>query len=131
MNTPGCLIAELPNDLQVLVWDLAGDFLGPQGLKRVEAHRFAIHRVPVNAFPRVRMWTDYRNREYSEAMIGREVPPVLVCGGLWLDGRNRVWAARQSGRSEVDCIDLSEIGLRVRCGGLAKLRRNWLKYIFR
>lgn len=90
----------------------------------MEKHRFAIHQIPVNAFPRVSMWTDYRDRGYSEAMIGEAVPPVLVCGDLWLDGRNRIWAAQQSGKSVVDCIDLSEIGLRIRQGGLGKLKRN-------
>ena len=54
----------------------------------LELHWFEIHRVPVAAFPRVKMWTDYRNRAYAEAMIGGELPPILICGDHWLDGNS-------------------------------------------
>lgn len=121
MNSWACHVPELPDDLQVLVSDFVEDSLGVEGFELMESHPFTIHRVPVAAFPCVRMWTDYRDRAYSEAMIGQHVPPILICGEHWLDGRNRVWAARRSGRTTVDCIDLSEIGVRVRFERLGRL----------
>jgi hypothetical protein len=113
----------MPEDLQVLVSDLVADSLGMEGFKRLRSHWFRVHRVLVAAFPRARMWTDYRDQAYSEAMIGQRVPPVLICGDNWLDGRNRVWAARQSGNTVVDCIDLAEIGVRVHSEELGRLVR--------
>lgn len=124
MNSLVCHVSALPDDLQVLLADLVEDSLGEAGLQRMELHYFTVKQVPVAHFPRVKMWTDYRDRAYSEAMIGQQVPPVVICGDQWLDGRNRVWAARRSGRNTVDCIDLSEIGVRVRFERLERLRRN-------
>jgi len=124
MNSLVCHVSELPDDLQVLISDFVEDSLGVAGFERMESHPFVIHRVPVAAFPRVKMWTDYRDRAYSKAMIGQRVPPILICGDHWLDGRNRVWAARRSGKTTVDCIDLSEIGVCVRFERLGRLRWN-------
>ena len=87
MNSRDCHISELPDDLQVLVFDFIEDSLGEWGLDRYKNHRFRLRHVPLSAFPRVRMWTDYRDRAYSQAMIGRELPPILLCGEEWLDGR--------------------------------------------
>src|SRR5258706_4142604 len=103
MNSRVCTIPELPDDLQVLICDFVETSLGYQGLKRVESFSFTIHRLPLAVFPRVKMWTDYRNRAYSQAMIGQRLPPVLICGDQWLDGRNPVCAARRSGRTTVEC----------------------------
>ena len=122
MNSLDCHVSGLPDDLQVLIADFVENSLGVEGFERLESHRFSIFRVPVTAFPRVRMWTDYRDRAYAEAMIGQPVPPILVCGDEWLDGKNRVWAARRSGKTTVDCIDLSEIGVRIRFQPLGRLR---------
>jgi len=122
MSPLACHISELPDDLQVLVSDFVEDSLGMEGLERLKLQRFSIRRVLVAAFPRVRMWTDYRDRAYSEAMIGQGVPPILICGDHWLDGRNRVWAARRSGKIAVEGIDLSEIGVRIRFKALGRLR---------
>ncbi len=113
MELPAWHISELPEDLQVLICDFVEAGLAEAGLRKLESHRFRAKTVPITAFPKVEMWTDYRNRAYSEAMVGRELPPVLVCGGQWLDGRNRIWAARVGGKATVECIDLADIGLSV------------------
>ena len=122
MNCLACHVSELPDDLQVLISDFVEDSLGVKGFERLESHRFPIHHLPLAAFPRVKMWTDCRDRAYSEAMIGRQLPPILICGDQWLDGRNRVWAARHTGKSAVGCIDLSEIGVSIRFKALGRLR---------
>jgi hypothetical protein len=122
MNCLACHVSELPDDLQVLISDFVEDSLGVEGFERLESHRFPIHHLPLAAFPRVKMWTDCRDRAYSEAMISRQLPPILICGDQWLDGKNRVWAARHTGKSAVGCIDLSEIGVSIRFKALGRLR---------
>jgi len=127
MTSPHCRMSQLPDDLQALVIDFVHASLGERGLNKLESHRFVIRQLPVELFLRVRMWTDYRGRAYSEAMIGKQVPPIVICGNQWIDGRNRVWAARQEGKLTVECIDLSEVGTRAfgkGLGRLAKFRRH-------
>ena len=110
MSSQTCQFSELPDDLQVLVFDLVEYFLGEIGIKKLMMHLFHIHDLPMSAFPEVEMWTDYRNEAYSTAMIGRQLPPVIICRDQWLDGRNRVWAARKSRKAVMASIDLAEIG---------------------
>ena len=121
MTATSCHVVELPDDLQILVFDFVEDSLGERGFERLKNHRFHFRSVPLSAFPHVKMWTDYRDRAYAEAMIGRKLPPILLCGDQWLDGKNRVWASRCAGRNVVDCIDLSEIGVRIRHKALGEL----------
>ena len=121
MNARRRNVSELPEDLQVLIYGLVEDSLGELGGRRLEAHRFLVKQVPLSAFPIAKMWTDYRSSSYAKAMIGQNLPPVIICGEKWLDGRHRVWAARQSGKIKVDCIDLSEIGASFHTQGLGTL----------
>jgi hypothetical protein len=113
MGLPAWHISDLPEDLQVLIYDFVEVGLGEAGLRNLEAHRLRVKTLATTAFPEVEMWTDYRNRAYSEAMVGRELPPVVVCGDKWLDGRHRIWAARVGRKTTVDCIDLADIGLSI------------------
>jgi hypothetical protein len=114
--------------MQILISDFVEDSLGTRGLERLKLHLFQLHTLPVVAFPSVRMWTDYRDRGYSEAMIGQKMPPILICGDHWLDGKNRVWAAKKSGKIALDCIDLAEIGLRIRFEQLGRLIRYYDRF---
>ena len=122
MISKGCCLADLPQDLRTLILDFADFYLGEQGVCRASTHRFRLELIPLSSFPRVKMWTDYRDRSYSQAMVGRELPPILRCGRSWLDGRNRVWAARRSGKAYLPGIDLSEIGLCSVSASLGRLR---------
>jgi len=111
MKPRTCTLSDLPEDMQILISDFIEEASGQHGLTAAGNHHFQLLTLPVAAFPEVEMWTDYRDRAYSEAMIGKKLPPVIVCGRNWLDGRNRVWAARKTGRFTVDAIDLAELGL--------------------
>lgn len=124
MRSQTCTISELPDDLQVLVFDFVEQYLGEPGIKKLKRHRFRINDLPISAFPEVEMWTDYRNENYCKAMIGRQLPPVIICGNQWLDGRNRVWAARSSRTAVVACIDLAELGFFDLCTHLGTLCFN-------
>ena len=75
--------SDLPEDLQILICDFVEDALGISGVNALLSHKFTIHRVLLNAFPVVDMWTDYRDESYTEAMIGQDLPPVVLCGEQW------------------------------------------------
>ena len=55
------------------------------------------------------MSSDYRGEEYAEAMVGQRLPPLVIHGNKWLDGRHRLSALRRAGITCVECIDLSDI----------------------
>lgn len=65
--------------------------------------------IPLSAFPDMELadgYTDERGEAYAAEMIGQKVPPIVVAGNTWLDGRHRVWAARKEGRLGMVAIDL-------------------------
>ena len=113
--------SDLPDDLQALLYDVVGSSGGEDLLTKLEEHRFTIHELPIAAFPKVSVWTDYRDRAYAETMVGQRLPPVIVCGEKWLDGRHRMWVWRKTGMKRVPCIDLEDIGLTYSFEGIARL----------
>lgn len=124
MSSQTCKFSGLPDDLQVLVFDFVEKYLGEPGIRKLKKHRFNIYDLTITAFPKVKMWTDYRNEAYAKAMIGQQLPPVIICGNQWLDGRNRVWAVRRGKKEVVACIDLAEIGFFDACTLLGSLYLN-------
>ena len=116
--------SDLPEDLQALLYDVVGCSGGEALLTKLEKHCFAVHEIPIAAFPDISIWTDYRDRTYAEAMMGQSLPPAIVCGKKWLDGRHRVWMWRRSKMKRVPCIDLADIGLTYPLKGIARLKRK-------
>ena len=116
--------SDLPEDMQVLLLEIVGNSGGEELLTKLEGHRFTVHELPVSAFPSASLWTDYRDRTYAEAMVGQTLPPVIVCGKNWLDGRHRVWMWRKSGTKRFPCIDLAEIGFSYPFDGIGTLDLN-------
>jgi hypothetical protein len=113
--------SDLPEDLQALLYDVVGSSDDNDLLVETETHCFAIHEIPIEAFPDISIWTDYRDRAYAEAMVGQSLPPAIVCGEKWVDGRHRVWVWRKTGMKRVPCIDLADIGLAYPFEGIARL----------
>ncbi len=103
-------VRQLPADLQVLLDDMLGAGSGAKIHRRLWKHGFRIRQVPVSRFPRRVAFIDCRKERYARQMIGCNLPPIILCGYMLLDGTHRVWAARQEGRKTVSAIDLSEIG---------------------
>jgi hypothetical protein len=113
--------SDLPEDLQALLYDVVGSSGGEKHLTKLERHCFVVRGMPIAAFPDISVWTDCRDRAYTEAMVGRSLPPVIVCGEKWLDGRHRLWVWRKTGMKRVPCIDLADIGLAYPFEGIARL----------
>jgi len=107
--------------LQALVYDVVGGSGSEKLLTKLEKHCFVIREMPIEAFPDISIWTDYRDRTYAEAMVGQRLPPAIVCGEKWVDGRHRLWAWRKTGMKRVPCIDLADIGLAYPFEGIARL----------
>jgi hypothetical protein len=95
--------------MQVLLFELVERVAGEQGLQKLEQHSFKTQTLPVKIFPSVPLSTDYRDKQYASAMIGKSFPPIVIHGDKWIDGRHRIWALKQSGAASVECIDLIEI----------------------
>jgi len=128
LKTRYCL-SDLPEDLQVLLFDLVGISDDGKLLKELAEHCFAVHELPIDMFPDVSVWTDYRDRTYADAMVGQDLPPAIVCGEKWLDGRHRVWVWRRNGMKRVPCIDLAEIGFSYPLDGIASLDNSFVMRI--
>ena len=64
---------------------------------------------------------DERGIEYAKDMIGEKVPPVIVSGDLWIDGRHRVWAAKKENKKTLQAIDLGEWNIKPVVPNLGKL----------
>lgn len=101
--------SRLPPDLQTLIFELA-DRVGLSDLNRLETFEFVEWLVPLDAFPDVELWTDYRDKAYARKMFSADLPPILLCNRQWIDGRHRVWAWREQGFRNARAIDLAEFG---------------------
>ena len=95
--------------MQVLLFELVEHLAGKAGLRVLDEHFFRVWALPIKVFPPTPLSTDYRDEQYALAMVGKLLPPVVVHGDRWIDGRHRVWALRKSGASTIECINLNEI----------------------
>ena len=98
--------ADLPEDKQDILMSFFGEF------GQDTPSRLPVRSLPVSAFPNVKLAdgvNDERGESYAQEMIGKKVPPIIVYGNDWLDGRHRVWAAKQEGKETIDAIDLADL----------------------
>lgn len=104
-----CYYSKLPDDMQVLIVDILGSSGYEVNELELDSLTFEIKMLPIEIFPEVPMWTDYRDMSYASAMTGETLPPVIICKDQWIDGRNRVWALRKMKATHVPCMDLSNL----------------------
>lgn len=102
-------LSDLPEDLQVLLLQVIESRDAKLKEEDVCSLRLPIRKLPMRIFPNIPIATDDRDISYAEAMIGQRLPPVVICGKQWIDGRHRIWALKRSKVKEVDCIDLQDI----------------------
>ena len=106
--------SEFPPDLQTLIFELV-EWIGPTTLlEKLEKFEFPEWLIPLDKFPPKISWDDYRDLGYAKRMINVELPPVVLCHQLWLDGKHRIWAWRKQNLSTALAIDLAEIGISIR-----------------
>lgn len=132
-SNPGITFNELPDDMQVLIGDIASDFApdkstADKNWKILDHASFSILTIPVSALPRVKIGVadgDERDEEYAMSMADITIPPIVLYKDYWLDGKHRVFMARESGWSDVPAIDLHEVGIQIdpKIFALGKVRR--------
>jgi hypothetical protein len=103
-------VTDLPEDMQQLLTDMVEGDLGTEALRQLYEHQFTVSHIPLSWFPHAGLDTRERGAQYARDMIGQDLPPILLCGRKWVDGRHRVWALRRSGCTRVVCINTAEIG---------------------
>ncbi|MGA2258281.1 MAG: hypothetical protein ABSG53_26745 [Thermoguttaceae bacterium] len=101
---------DLPRDMQQLVADITDRY-------DLDDKLLTIVAVAVSRFPYL-PWTDERSdfadseiQSYFAGVRDGTMPPLVVCGCLFLDGCHRLTAARRLGANYLPVIDLAEIGI--------------------
>lgn len=104
----------LPEDMQVLLMQLATE-MGQWGdsdaeMKRLARVKLPLTEIPLEWFPEIDPASDDMDERdfdsYLETPI-EEYPPVVIAHGHFIDGRHRVWAAREQGVEAIPTIDIS------------------------
>lgn len=107
MSATSVLLTRLPLDLQHLLFDLTVG-TGIYTLPR----RLPVRVIPIERFPHVEIGTnptDQRGHAYVQRMINADLPPLVIVGEHWIDGRHRIAAHRLMQTKSVPCIDLVNI----------------------
>lgn len=111
---------DLPEDMQVLIGQIAEDFApnrktADRNWDKLDRLKFPIVKIKISAFPDVAITgsaaDDRGGAIHARAMAGLSLPPIVVGGKSWYDGRHRVWIARRTGKKSIDAIDLRDAGL--------------------
>lgn len=104
----------LPDDMQVMILDLAftvGDLPDTDASsKRIARTRLPLMEIPLGFFPDIDPASDDNDERdfesYAETAMDK-YPPVVIAHGNFIDGRHRVWAAREQGEETIKAIDIS------------------------
>jgi hypothetical protein len=97
------LVSTLPDDMQVLIQDLA----------KSPRQSYPVRTIGLDRFPMVEVADgvlDARGEQTVLQMMQdrKQLPPIIVAGESWLDGRHRVDALRRSGETSVVAIDIGK-----------------------
>jgi hypothetical protein len=95
----------LPPDMRTLIGQLVSD-LDPD---REVPEMLPLIAVATADLPEVPLDEHDRGSVHARAMNLDSVPPILVADGQFLDGKHRLFAARESRRETLAAIDLSGI----------------------
>ncbi|AOG03259.1 hypothetical protein [Bosea sp. RAC05] len=109
--------ADLPEDMQVLI----GDFLELEEDDHPAA--FLVTLVDVDTLPYVALDERDRGEAHARDMDLSETPPILIADGQFLDGKHRLFQARETGVERLPAIDLSGMvsAHMLRCNGMGEI----------
>lgn len=99
--------SKLPEDMQILIADITCNYelSGDLTIFKKKLSDFPILEVEKN------QGDNRLVKDYLEPMQQGVLPPVVILGEWWYDGVHRVAAARTLKMTEIDTIDLAEIGI--------------------
>lgn len=97
--------ATLPDDMQDILMSFFGEF------DQDVPAQLPTKLIKLSRFPDAKLADgvhDERGVDYAKDMIGQAVPPIIVYGDTWLDGRHRVWAAKNERKAQIEAIDIAQ-----------------------
>lgn len=104
----------LPDDMQIMILDLAftvGHLPDTEASqKRIVRTKLPLMAIPLVYFPEVSPDSDDNDERDFESYVKtpmEEYPPIVIANGNFIDGRHRLWAARQQGVDTLKAIDIS------------------------
>jgi hypothetical protein len=104
-------LAELPEDLQILILQVLESCDIQLMDEHADSMRLPVRTLPINLFPDTPIISsgDDRDLTYAKEMINQKLPPIVICGNQWIDGRHRLWALKKMKVKSVRCIDLQSL----------------------
>lgn len=107
-------LGNLPDDMQVMILDLAftvGDLPDTDASQgRIARAKLPLMEIPLAYFPEVDPSSEDNDERDFESYVEtpmEDYPPVVIANGNFIDGRHRVYAARQQGEESIKAIDIS------------------------
>jgi len=97
--------ADLPEDFQCLIGQFVLDYDPDIVIPAV----FAIGTIPVANLPKIPLDRYDRGIAYARAMDPTQTPPILIARGYLMDGKHRIFSARQKNIETLRAIDLTAI----------------------
>lgn len=98
--------ADLPYDLKVLIQQYAETDAGEHG---AVPSRLPVRTVAVRDLPAIPLDPFDRGEAHAREMDLRQTPPILIANGYFLDGKHRIFRARELGVEALPAIDLTGI----------------------
>lgn len=107
-------LGNLPDDMQVMILEIAftiGDLPDSEASeKRIARTKLPLMEIPLEYFPNIDPENDEGDERDYDSYVDTpmaEYPPVVIAHEKFIDGRHRVWAARQQGEETIKAIDIS------------------------
>ena len=104
----------LPDDMQVMLLELAftmGDLPDTDASqRRIARTKFPLMEVPLEFFPEIDPASEDNDERDFDSYVETpmaQYPPVVIAHGNFIDGRHRLWAAREQGEPTIKTIDIS------------------------
>lgn len=102
------LVSHLNDDMQDLLQSIFED----AGVDLPE--QIPLRNIPLDCFPDVALADgvhDGRGEPHARSIMASStwLPPLIVHGNTWMDGRHRVWAARQMDKVWMTALDLADL----------------------
>ena len=109
---------DFPTDMQEWLLSFVEQYGDDEAWEKLHGgYEFEVMDIPTSYFPNVEELAFFEHIRFDETdeltsqlMIGKNLPPVIICDGILVDGFHRVWAAQYEGKQSVQAIDISQLG---------------------
>ena len=102
---PTIKYSDLPDDMQTLIFQFVTDHDDEAKIP----DELPVSNIAVSTLPVVPLDENDRGSAHAREMDLKETPPILIANGHFLDGKHRVFQAREKGVKFLPAIDLTGI----------------------